>query len=311
MEPKTNLDHLPRKCQKELAQAVNIIFEEFDKFFSASKADWKKKSRILKIILYGSHARGDFVHDPASGPHSGYVSDYDILIIVNNNKLAQFIDFWADIDDRFIRIGGNRWDRPSVNLIVHSSRDVNNQLLRGRYFFVDIAKEGIVLYKARRTKPLKDPRPMTPKVALEEAQEHFEVWMPSGKGFLDTSRYALSQKRLNESAFQLHQATEHAYRAFLLVMTNYAPKHHDIKKLRSSAEGISQDLIPTWPRGSRKERRLFELLKDAYVKARYSKHYKITKDELDWLAERVAELHRLIERKCKNRITALKRKTKK
>ncbi len=311
MELKTDLAHLPRKNRRELARAVEIIFEEFDNAFKNSTADWKKKGRILKIILYGSHARGDFVYDPFSGPHSGYISDYDILIIVNSNRLAEFIDLWLEINDRFARLGLTKWPRPSINMIVHSSRYVNNQLSRGRYFFADIVQEGIVLYEASRSGTLKEPQKMTPQIALEEAREHFEVWFPSAKSFLDTSRYSLNKKELKESAFILHQSTEHAYRAFLLVMTNYAPKHHDIEKLRSTSEGINRSLISVWPRGLRRERRLFELLKDAYIKARYSKHYRITKEELDWLSKRVAELHRLIERKCKTRTATLKRKAKK
>ena len=312
MELKTNLDHLPRKNQRELTQAVKIIFEEFDKAINFSTADWKKKARIVKIILYGSHARGDFVHDPHQGRgHKGYVSDYDLLIIVNSAKLANFFDLWSDIDDRLMRRNLHQWERPAFNLIIHSSHDVNHQLSRGRYFFADIAKEGIALYETPRSKKLKDPKLMTPKIALEEAQVHFEEWFPDAQGFLKGAQFYLDEKNFKLAAFSLHQAAEHAYRAFLLVMTYYAPDIHDIKKLRSLSEDINHNLIPAWPRGFRRERRLFQLLRDAYVKARYSKHYKITQDELDWLSKCTAALHQLIARKCKTRITALKHKLKK
>jgi len=33
---------------------------------------YKRKGAILKIILFGSHARGDWVSDPIGG----YISDY-------------------------------------------------------------------------------------------------------------------------------------------------------------------------------------------------------------------------------------------
>ncbi len=36
----------------------------------------------------------------------------------------------------------------------------------------------------------------------------------------------------------------------------------------------------------RRERRLFELLKRAYVEARYSGHFAISREELTWLAGR-------------------------
>lgn len=54
-------------------------------------------------------------------------------------------------------------------------------------------------------------------------------------------------------------------------------------------------------------RALFTKLRDAYVKARYSKHYTITLEELDWLADRVEELGRVVRRICTERIAELKK----
>ena len=42
------------------------------------------------------------------------------------------------------------------------------------------------------------------------------------------------------------------------------------------------------------------------MKARYSKHYRITKEELDWLSDRVKELGRVVHEVCSERIAALK-----
>ena len=44
------------------------------------------------------------------------------------------------------------------------------------------------------------------------------------------------------------------------------------------------------PRNDRITRRCFELLKRAYVEARYSKHYKITEEELAGCVERLIEV---------------------
>ncbi|GAA3787629.1 hypothetical protein GCM10022600_04780 [Qipengyuania pelagi] len=61
-----------------------------------------------------------------------------------------------------------------------------------------------------------------------------------------------------------------------------------------------------WPRDTKKDRARFEKLKEAYVKARYSKHYRITKDELDWLGEQVEELGRVVHEVCTERLGKLK-----
>jgi hypothetical protein len=60
----------------------------------------------------------------------------------------------------------------------------------------------------------------------------------------------------------------------LLVCTLYSPHNHNIAFLRTQAERLDLRLVEAWPRELRKDRALFEKLKDAYVKARYSKHYR-------------------------------------
>ena len=39
-------------------------------------------------------------------------------------------------------------------------------------------------------------------------------------------------------------------------------------------------LKEVWPRSTKFERRCYELLRDAYVKARYSRHYRISDEQL-------------------------------
>jgi len=42
------------------------------------------------------------------------------------------------------------------------------------------------------------------------------------------------------------------------------------------------------------------------VKARYSKHYRITKEELEWLGKQVEELGRVVHEVCSERLATLK-----
>ena len=50
---------------------------------------------------------------------------------------------------------------------------------------------------------------------------------------------------------------------------------------------------------------MFQKLKEAYTKARYSKHYNISEEELAWLGARVEELGRVVHQVCSERIAAL------
>lgn len=43
------------------------------------------------------------------------------------------------------------------------------------------------------------------------------------------------------------------------------------------------------------------------MKARYSKHFEITEEALEWLLDRTEHLHRLVEAICRERLAELER----
>lgn len=109
-------------------------------------------------------------------PHTakGYQSDFDLLVIVNQKELTDRVDYWEKAEEKLYRereISGNL--KTPVNFIVHSLQEVNDGLAHGRYFFMDLAKDGIALYQVDETE-LHSPRPRTPAAALEMAEEYFE-----------------------------------------------------------------------------------------------------------------------------------------
>ncbi|RWI16826.1 nucleotidyltransferase and HEPN domain-containing protein [Mesorhizobium sp.] len=302
---KTSIDHLPEKKQRELGRVIDLIHEEFDDAIADGAAEFKKKGRILKVILFGSYARGDWVDEPHT--MKGYRSDYDLLIIVNNRKLADFA-YWYKAKDRLVR---DRGLETPTNFIVHSRREVNTALREGQYFFTDIRRDGIVLYELD-DEPLAEARPVRPKDAYEAAKEHFNERLPGASMMLETAVLQLGRAEKSEvwrkgAAFSLHQAIEHAYAAVLLVVTNYSPPSHKLTFLRALAEEQDRRLAEIWPRDHQRYRAWFNTLNEAYVKARYSKHFAISEEALVWLGERAAELHRMVEEICRAHLARLKK----
>jgi predicted nucleotidyltransferase/HEPN domain-containing protein len=300
---RADLDHLRRVHRRELALAV--LFECFEDWLKTKQKPERKQGRILKIILYGSHARGTAVEDRGSG----YMSDYDLLIVVNHEDLTDF-EVWESAEDALSREQLRGRLRREVSLIVHSLRDVNDQLARGRYFFMDIVREGIALYEADGF-PFADPQPLTPKVALAEAQGYFEHWFGASARMLELAIEAKGRGFLNEAAFLLHQAAERAYHCVNLVLTLYTPKNHNLKQLHKQAVKLDTRFVEIggsdgklWRRGGRFGKRCFELLRRAYVEARYSKHYVITAEELAWCVERVKALQEIVEAVCRDALAA-------
>src|SRR3546814_5131042 len=79
-------------------------------------------------MLYGSIARGDGIYEPETA--KGYVSDYDILVIVNQDELAE-PGYWAELVDRFSRdhVILDRLRHP-VSLIVHTRSEEHTSELQ-------------------------------------------------------------------------------------------------------------------------------------------------------------------------------------
>jgi predicted nucleotidyltransferase/HEPN domain-containing protein len=293
-----HLDHLPENKRRELALAAQILFDEFADAQKGKASEEKKGGRILKLVLFGSYARGDWVEDHKSG----YRSDYDLLVVVDSEAFTDQHDYWDQASDRFLKelTITHRLETP-VNFIVHSIRDINNQLARGRPFFVDIARDGIMLYEAEGY-PLASPKPLEPGAAKAEAKRHFDHWFPHANRFLKLAQDGIAQNFPNEGAFLLHQTVESLYHCTLLVLTLYSPKSHRLKVLRSHAERTDARLIEAWPRDTKFTRRCFSRLDRAYVDARYSEQYEITDEELAWLVERVKVLTAVVATICAERL---------
>ncbi|WP_308238039.1 nucleotidyltransferase domain-containing protein [Phenylobacterium sp. J426] len=231
---KTSLKHLPDSKRRELSSVVQILLAEFHDATKNKQIATRKMGRILKVVLFGSYARGDWVEDRASG----YRSDYDLLVVVSHDELTDVVEYWTKADERLLReYETTRTLSAPANFIVHSLSDVNRQLGLGRPFFVDILRDGVVLYQSE-DQPFAKPRQLSPEEARKEAQQQFDRWFESAGGFLRNAGYAVKDSDNKLAAFLLHQATERLYHCLLLTLTLYSPKSHRLNFLRAQAERL-------------------------------------------------------------------------
>lgn len=297
---RTDVDHLPSVQHEELARVTQILMDEFAVAISRATQPWKKNGKIQKIVLFGSYARGDWVDEP----ENGYQSDYDLLVIVSHADLTDIAEYWYVAEDRILRdptIG-----RP-VNIIVHTLAEVNQGLTRGEYFWVDIARDGIALYEFPGVE-FTTPRPLTSADAYEMAGAYFVDWLAKVDSGIKLANFAVQEGESKDAAFLLHQAAERAYTCFLLVRSQYVPRSHNLKFLRSLAEDKEPRLVECWPRATKLDRRRFELAKRAYVEARYSASYEIGNDDLAAITDAVRSLRDTVEAVSREWLDALRQK---
>jgi len=304
---KSSLDHLPPARQAEFARIQEVILEELETRIKADGKARAKRYRLLKLVLFGSFAKGTWFEDS----RSGRASDIDLLAIVSHEALTEMSAFWGEVEDRLYT---DPLVKRDVSIIVHTLQDVNRQLKDGQYFFSEIIQQGILLYEDTEPDRNGNPKNLLAKPALPDPQraygqaaEYASYWKRAAEQFLTIGRQGIEAGAEWErnTAFQLHQAAESAYRMFLLTTTLYAPGTHHLGKLRNIARTIDDRIDEVWGPPQKPYKRYFELLRRAYVEARYSPAYETSQEILTWQAERIEQLIAVASELCNERLERL------
>ncbi len=265
------------------------------------------KDKIAFVILFGSFARGEWVFDRYSedGIVYEYASDYDFLVITKAKRkdsedgISSF-DLERKIKNDLYRSDVIRHDH-NPHFVIEPLDYVNSELEKGRYFFSDIKKEGILLYNSGDLN-LSEAKNLDEAQIKEIARQDYNHWFGKAEGFFISCNAVFEKEKYVDAAFQLHQASESLFNCALLVLTGYKPKSHKLEDLNKLCSAQSNDFLTIFPLATTDQKDCFELLQRAYIEARYSKSYKITKDQLEYLIGRVEGLQEVVKKICKNRI---------
>lgn len=280
---KKSLSHLPENKQNEIRRIAEII---------------REVANPEMIILFGSYAKGTFVehrYRSQDGTEYEYISDYDFLVVTKDEPEEPF-RIESTIMDRVDRY------RPPVNIEIHSINYINEGLGWGQYFFTDIVNEGVVIFN-KETVQFATPRVLTADEEKQKAQEYFNIWFPQAEEFLIDSRNGFDRGSYKKALFELHQATECLYAAVLLVFTGYKPKLHNLWKLRKKAKPYSEELFGIFRAETDKnEERLFELLKQGYIEARYKTGFTVDMGDLALLIKRIESVVPIVRDICSKKI---------
>ena len=284
---KTDISYLPEHKQKELDNIVKLICQ---------------RDHPEMIILFGSYARGTWVEDKFDEIDGQiryrYQSDFDILVIVETNSEFAQTKIERDLEDSFEKTA---LITTPVSVIVHDIEFVNKRLKKAQYFFTDIKKEGIMLYNSKNFQ-LTEAKEIPASDRKRLAEDDFDYYFEKATEFYENHEFSLSRGKLNTSAFLLHQVVERLYAAILLVFTRYKPATHDIAMLRKLVNTLDDRFVEVFPMHTLDDKHLFNLLKKAYVDARYKRSYTITHDQLKTLANYVTNLRKVAEVACREKM---------
>ena len=287
---KTSINYRPEQKRDELRRIVKCVLEVLP--------------GCEMIILYGSYARNTYVdYDQRIeyGIRTCFMSDYDILVVTNTRFQRHVIShILSKATDNYYK-GMNRNESTTVQFIDESIDDLNKAIDKNRYFYTDIKREGIMLYNSGRYK-LARRRKQNYREIKELAEEYYNERFERGNEFLLGAIFYNEQGLHKMASFNLHQACENYYNSIILTFTLYSPKEHSLIKLSARAKTHSLESSKAFPRNTEEEKRLFDLLQDAYVQARYSLHFRITQEDIEALIPKVELLRDIARQCCEERI---------
>lgn len=284
---KNSIDYLPNKKKEDLNRLVQLIRKHLPK--------------VQMIILFGSTARNEYVDFDERfefGVHTIYRSDYDILLVTYKQRSFTVEKAIDKIEKDYEQCAIT----PTPVQIIHDSIfKVNSDLSEGRYFYVEIQREGVMLYDSGKFQ-LVQPRKLRYDEIRKQAEEYYEGKFSRSTGFLRSARHDIEDGDLQLAAFHLHQACENAYISIRLTYTLYSGKLHDLKKYIKLVRRYSPELDKVFPCDTEEEKRLFQLIRAAYVEGRYNPKFLVTQADIDALIPKVELLREITQRICHERI---------
>ena len=287
---KKSISHLPSTNQRDLHYLVESILS--------------RVKQAEMIILFGSYARNDFVvYDEKYefGKIQFYVSDYDILVVtsgISDGIAGKALD---NIEVQYYNRAKDPDRQPPVQFITIDMKKLNKELKEGRYFYTQIKQEGVILYDSGNHKLARRRKLNFEEIKLQ-AQEYFDDKFQAANEFLHTAKLIYKEQYYKRASFQLHQSCENYFYTIRLVYTQQNSKQHNLTKLLNSVKKYSTDFVKVFPQDTPEEKRLFELIKAAYVNGRYDPDFVVTKEDIDALVPKVELLRDITKRICEERI---------
>jgi len=288
---KKSLSFLPGKKQRELKSIVELT------------------CKILGddcgiIILFGDYAKDKYVDYNIQINYSArmsFISDYDILVITTNKEHNFSVSRKLSRLEQKFYIDASYSITTPVHFSHESIIEINKAIDKSYLYYTDIIKEGILLYNKGNIRLAEIQQRDYDEIGELAKQYYTEKFERATSFFYDVEN-AYKRNDYKQASFYLHQSVENFYYAIILTFTLYSPKEHNLFKISRCAKRFAIETAKAFPCGTENQKRLFRLLDDAYLQARYNPHFVVSKEDLDALILSVSELHDIIRIACETKI---------
>jgi uncharacterized protein len=119
------------------------------------------------------------------------------------------------------------------------------------------------------------------------------IFTKRASSFLASAQLLIDRKDFQLATFMLHQAFEQLCLAKIQSVMGIRPITHNLDKLYRYIRCFTLDLVNIFPRNNKAECMLFDILKKAYIKSRYSTLQQVQDKDLQILLDRLREFGKM------------------
>lgn len=281
---KENIKHLNVYKQEEIKVIFDIISSIWGKYL---------KSEI--VIVFWDYIKNEdyFINVVKEWDQVvNYLEIIDILIITRRPSKGKNLSLSRKI---LSEIKNSNKVSANVNILIEDIFSFNEWISEWRYFYLDILQNWILVYDSWKCR-LKNWKNISENELKEIKRSDFEAWYEIASEFFLDYKNAFDRESFRMAIFYLHQTTESLITCYLLVKDWYKPKTHDLEILLSKAKSLSERFNCLFDFSS--EEYYFNLLKWAYIDARYKKSYEVKREDLVFLEKKIIFLKWIVEGLC-------------
>lgn len=179
----------------------------------------------------------------------------------------------------------------NLHFSLHHANQVKTAITEGPVFYSLVCNPANLLYWSNKNDwPEMDKEKRS--TARQAAWLQFQQGFAKAAAFLKHAQQNSTQNDDLLTAFFLQQATELCCRAILTSITGIDKKTHTITSLKKCCRRCTTVVDEIFPLLTEQDKRLLQLLDDAYLSSRYSNNYTIAKTDISLLLEKVTQLHK-------------------
>jgi HEPN domain-containing protein len=215
-----------------------------------------------------------------------YAEHYFFLVLIQKSE-----DKLSSVQDK---LENKLQNLVAATVIVLHEDDYTSWLTEGHPFANSVVEKGLLLYSKERSLPV--PTPFDKEALAGRNGQLYTQTKEKIEAFLTGAVLYKLRKEWKLSCFMLHQTAEQALRTLLITNIGLRVISHNIEKMLRYTSMFAHEAWDIFSKKDKRNKRLLQLLNDAYLDARYREQdYAITYEELEKLFEKTNRLLALFE----------------